>query len=349
MRGFPARPRCARLTAMGISVLVVDQEHTFADALAVRLDAEQELQVVATVRVYSPTSCLIAGRQAGVMLLDADLPGGAANELCEGLSGCDAAPRVIMLSCSAEPDRIVAALRAGAAAWVRKDESLQHLLGVIRGVTQGETWLPRAQTGQVLSLLLSAQDRQAEDDHVLAALTEREREVLVCLASGAGRLEVAQRLQLSPNTVRTHLQNLMGKLGVHSTLEAVALTRSRLGQADGTGLSRRVSQRGGQLGAAADRQLLVGVAQVPFHCVEGHEQRLGDVRVTDPARGHFGDAPLACRQRLRPGQDGPPRPGTGGMQLGHGPLGQPSRAAAAGQVQSRAQRLACRGALVSAP
>src|SRR5713226_2111548 len=213
---------------MGISVLVVDQEHTFADALAIRLEAEQELEAVAAVQANTPASCLIAGRQAGIMMLDADQPGGAAIRLCEELSGRDAAPRVVMLSCSAEPERIIAALKSGAAAWVRKDESLEHLLRVIRGVARGETWLPRTDTGQVLRLLLRERDQQQEDDQLLAKLTLREREVLACLADGAGRLEVAERLHLSPNTVRTHLQNLMAKLGVHSTLEAVALTRSRL-------------------------------------------------------------------------------------------------------------------------
>src|SRR3984957_6192155 len=145
---------------MGISVLVIDREHTFADALALRLEAEQELEVIAAVRMSAPASCLTAASLAAVILLDADLPGQAANRLCEDLSGRKAAPRVIMLSCSAEPDRIVAALRSGAAAWVRKDESLQHLLEVIHGVACGETGLPRAQTGLVLRLLLFEQERQ---------------------------------------------------------------------------------------------------------------------------------------------------------------------------------------------
>jgi DNA-binding NarL/FixJ family response regulator len=219
---------------MGISVLVIDREHTFADALALRLEAEQELEVIAAVRMSAPASCLTAASQAAVILLDADLPGQAANRLCEDLSGRKAAPCVIMLSCSAEPDRIVAALRSGAAAWVRKDESLQHLLEVIHGVACGETWLPRAQTGLVLRLLLFVQERQAAADQLLAVLTQREREVLSWLADGAGRLEVAQRLHVSPHTVRAHLQNLMAKLGVHSTLEAVALTRSRLGKSPGS-------------------------------------------------------------------------------------------------------------------
>ena len=81
-----------------------------------------------------------------------------------------------MLSSSSEPTRIVQAIRAGAAAWVRKDESLEHLLHVIRGVTRGETWLPPAETGNVVRLLLRERDRHRDSERLLAALTPRERQ-----------------------------------------------------------------------------------------------------------------------------------------------------------------------------
>jgi DNA-binding NarL/FixJ family response regulator len=68
---------------------------------------------------------------------------------------------------------------------------------------------------------------------MLALLTPRERQVLACLAEGADRHQVAERLNLTANTVRTHMQNIMAKLGVHSTLEAVTLTRAWSMPADG--------------------------------------------------------------------------------------------------------------------
>ncbi len=176
----------------------------------------------------APAPSLIVGRHADVVLLDADLPGNAAVHLCEELSGRADAPRVVMLSRRSEPGRIADSVRAGAAAWVRKEESLAYLLQVIRGVAVGEMWLPPAETEAVLRVLLQEHEQQRESDRLLASLTRREREVLACLADGAGRQDVAERLHLSANTVRTHLQNLMAKLGVHSTLEAVALTRSQL-------------------------------------------------------------------------------------------------------------------------
>ena len=217
---------------MGLNVFLIDKERTFADALAVRLEAEDDIAVVLVVYRQAPAPSLIVGRHADVVLLDADLPSDAAIHLCEELSGRADAPRVVMLSRSSEASRIAASVRAGAAAWVRKGESLVYLLQIIRGVAAGEMWLPPAETGAVLRLLLEEHEQQRESDRLLASLTPREREVLACLADGAGRQDVAERLNLSANTVRTHLQNLMAKLGVHSTLEAVVVTRSLLARPD---------------------------------------------------------------------------------------------------------------------
>jgi DNA-binding NarL/FixJ family response regulator len=213
---------------MAISVIVADQERAFADVLAARLDDENDIKVIGAVHVQAPDSSL-AGKSADIMLLDGDLPDDDANRLCEKLSG-DEPTRVIILSFSSEPERIVKALRARAAAWVRKDESLEYLLRVIRGVAQGESWLPPSKTADVIQLLIWGEDRNRENQRLLNKLTARERTVLACLAEGAAHRDaVAKQLHLSVNTVRTHTRNLMAKLGVHSMLEAVALTRDDAG------------------------------------------------------------------------------------------------------------------------
>lgn len=211
---------------MGISVFIIDQERTFTDALAAGLEAEQDVEVAVAVHRRAPAPSLIVGRHADVVILDGDLPGNAAIRLCEELSSREDAPRVVMLSRSLDAERIADSVRAGAAAWVSKTESLAHLMRVVRGVPAGETWLPPAKTGAVLQLLMQGNEEQRECDRLLASLTAREREVLSCLAEGAGRHDVAEQLHLSAHTIRTHLQNLMAKLGVHSALEAVALTRA---------------------------------------------------------------------------------------------------------------------------
>jgi DNA-binding NarL/FixJ family response regulator len=210
---------------MAINVLIADQERIFADALATRLDDEDDIGVMGAVQLEAPSAWAVTGKRAQVMLLDGDLPGDAANRICEKLSGCEST-LVIMLSLSSEPERIVKAFQVGAAAWVGKDESLEHLLQVIRGVARGESWLPPSETADVIQLLLHAGQQRRKNERLIATLTARERAVLACLAQGAAHRDaVAKQLHLSVNTVRTHLQNLMAKLGVHSTVEAVALTR----------------------------------------------------------------------------------------------------------------------------
>jgi DNA-binding NarL/FixJ family response regulator len=211
---------------MAVGLFILFQERTFSDALAIRLESEPDFDVVAAPDISGKPPRLFASRRVDVVLLDADLPGDAAFRLCEELSQTSDAPYVIFLSRSNAPERIVRGIKAGAAGWMRKDESLARLINVIRGVARDETWLPPDQTGEVLRLLMRKPDQGGGSSQLLAALTGREREVLLCLAEGTPRRDVAKHLHMSPNTVRTHLQNLMAKLGVHSALEAVAVARS---------------------------------------------------------------------------------------------------------------------------
>jgi DNA-binding NarL/FixJ family response regulator len=163
-----------------------------------------------------------------VVLIDSTLPEGLdlAAELTQTGTATTQRTRVILLGAVPEPVRIVEALRAGIAAWVAKEDSIQYLLDAIHGVVHDETWLPQTAVGPVLKLLLHQRDEwEASETHPLASLTPREREVLSYLAEGIGRREVAEQMKLSANTIRSHLQNLMAKLEVHSSLEAVALAR----------------------------------------------------------------------------------------------------------------------------
>lgn len=226
--GVPPVIAVRKASDMAVSLFILLQERTFADALAIRLEREPDMDVVAALDMRAVPSRMLVGSQVDVVILDADLADNAAFRLCQELSRTPHAPYVIFLSHSDDPEHIVRGITVGAVGWVRKDESVDRLVYVIRGVARGETWLPQDQTGEVLRLLMRGPDRDEGSGQLLAALTGREREVLLCLADGNRRCDVATHLHMSPNTVRTHLQNLMGKLGVHSALEAVTLTRRLL-------------------------------------------------------------------------------------------------------------------------
>ncbi|MFF3996514.1 LuxR C-terminal-related transcriptional regulator [Streptomyces cyaneofuscatus] len=158
--------------------------------------------------------------------------------------------RSVVLAEKDDPRCAARALQAGASGWVAKDCSLQRLLTVIRGVLRDETHLPPALLTGVLRELTTARKHRTESEELVESLTPREREVLRCMVAGLGRKAVAERLFLSPHTVRTHMQNVLGKLGVHSTLAAVALARrAGVGPAEPVTvrLAGDVVERGSQL------------------------------------------------------------------------------------------------------
>ncbi|MGW1883307.1 response regulator transcription factor [Streptomyces sp. NPDC002133] len=253
-----------------IRVLVVDDHRIFAESLAAALAAEPDVDVAAAGSGPAALRCLeraaADGRRFDVMLVDADLgvapapaapvvaravPDNGEGGFVDGISLVAAvrsarpAVRSVVLAEKDDPRRAALALQAGASGWVAKDCSLQRLLTVIRGVLREETHLPPALLTGVLRELTAARKHRTESERLVESLTPREREVLRCMVAGLGRKAVAERLFLSPHTVRTHMQNVLGKLGVHSTLAAVALARrAGVGPAE---LAGDVVERGGQL------------------------------------------------------------------------------------------------------
>ncbi|GGR89710.1 response regulator transcription factor [Streptomyces nojiriensis] len=252
-----------------IRVLVVDDHRIFAESLAAALAAEPDVDVSAAGSGPAALRCLeraaAEGRRFDVLLVDADLGAvpGAVPAQRESGSGPPPPPasdgialvagvrvshpgvRTVVLAERDDPRRAALALQAGASGWVAKDCSLSRLLAVIRGVLREETHLPPALLTGVLRELTAARKHRTDSERLVESLTPREHEVLRCMVAGLGRKDVAARLFLSPHTVRTHMQNVLGKLGVHSTLAAVALARrAGVRPAD---LAGDVVERSGQL------------------------------------------------------------------------------------------------------
>ncbi|MEU3554612.1 LuxR C-terminal-related transcriptional regulator [Streptomyces fragilis] len=184
---------------------------------------------------------------AGPAAAGADGQGAAAGDgiaLVATVRSAHPGVRTVVLAEKDDPRRAAQALQAGASGWVAKDCSLSRLLTVVRGVLRDETHLPPALLTGVLREMTAARRHRTESERLVESLTPREREVLRCMVAGLGRKAVAERLFLSPHTVRTHMQNVLGKLGVHSTLAAVALARrAGVGPVD---LAGDVVERGGQ-------------------------------------------------------------------------------------------------------
>lgn len=209
-----------------IRVLIVDEHRIFAESLATALTAEPDVEAAAVGSAPAAVQVLDRGAPFDVLLIDADLGDtGTPSSLLATARERFPTLHPVMLATEADPSRAARCLAAGARGWVAKDSSLLRLLSVVRGVLRNETHVPPALlTGVVLELTRARRHRD-EHQRLVASLTPRELEVLRCMIAGLGRQAVAERLYLSPHTVRTHMQNVLGKLGVHTTLAAVALAR----------------------------------------------------------------------------------------------------------------------------
>lgn len=205
-----------------LRVVVVDDHPVFAEALRERLATEPDIDVVAIAADGSSALAAAATLRPDVVTLDIHL--GEEDGLAVGSRLLGIAPRsaLVAVTCVEDPQVAVRAVLAGVRAWVPKDMGFDFLLAAIRGAPHGHSWFAPAMLGRMLPLLAGDNPVNRYGER-LGALTGRERQILECLVDGLSRRAIADRLCLSVNTVRTHVQSVLTKLRVHTSLEAVAL------------------------------------------------------------------------------------------------------------------------------
>ncbi|MGY1681891.1 response regulator transcription factor [Geodermatophilus sp. SYSU D01176] len=207
-----------------IRVLLGDGHRSFVEALEMRLGAEPGLRVIAA--VVKPSEVVPAARSRGVdvAVLATD---GAGDFLALGPEIRAACPQAGLVGVSGGEDvaTVAYAIRQGFRGWVPKDVGIAALVDVIHAVRRGETRIPPLLLTQLLDQLLREEQDRNQAELPFRSLTAREREVLRAMSTGASRQEIAVQLAISPNTVRTHMQSILAKLDVHTSLAAVMLAR----------------------------------------------------------------------------------------------------------------------------
>lgn len=192
------------------SVLIVEDQRLFADAMAAALEADG-FDVVGTASNAGDALALARASQPDVVVTDIELPdrGGVAigNEILREMPRT----RVIALSALSDPRSIDRVLGLGFRAYVTKDTSVARFVGAVREAVEGR---------DVVATVSRRGGLHGRPGFVVPRLTPRELEVLRMLAEGSSGNTMALRLEISSNTVRRHVQSILTKFQVHSRLEA---------------------------------------------------------------------------------------------------------------------------------
>lgn len=213
-----------------IRVLLADDQALLRSAFRVLVDSEPDMEVVGEASDGAEAVRLAKEERADVVLMDIRMPGtdGFAATRMISADPSLAHVRVVILTTFEVDDYVVQSLRAGASGFLGKGSEPEELLSAIRVVAAGEALLsPLATKGLIARFL--AQGGAADDDRDparaerLEALTVREREVLVQVAGGLSNDEIAERLEVSPLTVKTHVNRAMSKLGARDRAQLVVI------------------------------------------------------------------------------------------------------------------------------
>ncbi|MBA4860205.1 response regulator transcription factor [Streptomyces sp. PSKA54] len=215
---------------MTIRVLLADDQALLRSAFRVLVDSEPDMEVVGEASDGAEAVRLAKEQAADVVLMDIRMPGtdGLAATRLISADPALAHVRVVMLTTFEVDEYVVQSLRAGASGFLGKGAEPEELLSAIRVAAGGEALLsPAATKGLIATFLAQSNGSQGGGDLVhaerLGALTGREREVLVQVAGGHSNDEIAERLEVSPLTVKTHVNRAMAKLGARDRAQLVVI------------------------------------------------------------------------------------------------------------------------------
>ena len=200
-----------------LSIALVDDHRVVAHSLKAYLESFPDLKVVGMAASGEELLSRLREWNPQVVLQDLLLPGGIDGiETIRRISQCAPSVKVVALTASTDEARMMGALRAGAAGYVRKDSEPEVLLAAVRAVARGKTYIDPAVSGQLLRAATPHED-----------LTPREIEVLRQLALGRSNKEIAVALSIGDETVKTHAGNVFSKLQVENRAQAIVQALNR--------------------------------------------------------------------------------------------------------------------------
>ena len=208
---------------MSVSIVVADDHEVVRAGFAALLDTQPDFTVLGTASDGGDAVLRCRELRPDVVLMDVRMPGLDGIEATRQLAGAgDPGPRILILTTFDLDEYVFDALRAGASGFLLKDVTAERLFDAVRVVAAGEALLAPAVTRRLISEFTRLQPvADAPLSAVLSALTPRETEVLRLVAEGLSNPELARRLVVTEETVKTHVSRILAKLGLRDRTQAV--------------------------------------------------------------------------------------------------------------------------------
>jgi DNA-binding NarL/FixJ family response regulator len=206
-----------------ISIVVADDHEVVRAGFAALLDTQPDFTVLGTAADGAEAVAACRELRPDVVLMDVRMPGTDGIEATRQLAAGDPAPRVLILTTFDLDEYVFDALRAGASGFLLKDVTAERLFDAVRVVAAGEALLAPAVTRRLISEFarIHRPAPAAAAPAAVAALTPRETEVLRLVAEGLSNPEIAGRLVVTEETVKTHVSRVLAKLGLRDRTQAV--------------------------------------------------------------------------------------------------------------------------------
>ncbi len=204
-------------------ILLVEDHASFRQALAFMFEREPEFAVVGQAGTLAEARRFLNGSagETDVAVCDLALPDGDGFDLIEELAANGGEVITLVLSASLEPARFARAVEAGASGVLHKAAAIGDIVEAVKRLRAGEALLSPDEVIEMLRMVSRQRQEQLEAQRAIDRLTRREREVLQALAEGLDSKDIAEKLHITVETERTHMVNILNKLGVHSRLQAL--------------------------------------------------------------------------------------------------------------------------------
>lgn len=210
------------MTAEGpAKVLIVEDHPVMAEGLVALLDDEPGLSVLGWVATVTEAAERAARDPLDVALIDYRLPDGTGADAAAAIREHRPGAAVVFLSADDSEQAVLDAVEAGASGYLVKTASGPEIVNAVLRAADGEMLIPAARLASLLTRRRELAQQDAERTRRLESLTPREREILHLMTEGLDNREISQRLFISYPTVRSHVRNILSKMGARSRLEAV--------------------------------------------------------------------------------------------------------------------------------